>query len=164
MRLTFDTLVNYPVAFHALIGKPAAEFRQEASRVGGTLHANRSAQQNRPGRRRAPGAGRPFALSGFELFLCVHLAVRFGSFWGVKMVMGVSPSTVARAVSRVWPELQRGNNPPISLPSDVRRSLMIAALNVLPVKFHPLRYLLGVHAQWVVVDGILRDAITGQAS
>jgi len=69
------------------------------------LHAAEEARQDRPGRRRTPGAGRKAVLDIPDQVLVTLITTRFGATDETGLMFGVGRDTVAWAARRVLPLL-----------------------------------------------------------
>jgi hypothetical protein len=100
-----DTLPSYPAAFEALAGMTAGKFRELVSEVRPAFDAAEEARLDRPGRLRAPGAGRRQVLCLADQVLLTLVKARFRAGWEVGLLFGVGGDTAYRVSRRVLPLL-----------------------------------------------------------
>jgi DDE superfamily endonuclease len=104
MLLRADRLRRQPTVCKAMTGLTVAEFAEVVDALWGPVRAAERARRERPGRKHAVGAGRPFTLAPQEQMLLTVIWLRLSPPREVRgALFGVADSTARRAVGRVWP-------------------------------------------------------------
>ena len=129
-----DTFPRYPVAFEALTGMSPSEFSALVSEVRPALCAAEKARLDRPGRRRAPGAGRRQALCLADQLLLALIKARFRVGREVGLLFGVGGDTAYRVSRRVLPLLQTSSaaGVAVALAPGERRERFLHAVRCVP--------------------------------
>jgi hypothetical protein len=107
MIARYHRLRRYPAAFRALTGLTIVEFDGLWREVAPRLAEAERARLTRPGRRRAIGAGHPFALDGRDrVLLTVTWLRRYPIYEVLGLLFGISQETAVRTVPKVLPILE----------------------------------------------------------
>jgi hypothetical protein len=110
-------LRNSPAVFRHLTGLPVALFDELATELRPAFHAAERDRLARPGRRRAIGAGHPFALAfADQLLLTVVWLRHYPTQEALGFLFGVSDSAALRACERCLPLLERAGRDTMRLP------------------------------------------------
>src|SRR4051812_3780558 len=101
-------LLADPVAFQVLTGVTPVAFGAMVAAVQPVVAAAEAVRRMRPGRKRAPGAGRPHSLALPDRLLAAVLVARFGrsSAFALQFLLAVRPATVGRAAAALVPVLR----------------------------------------------------------
>jgi hypothetical protein len=117
MILRYEQLRQFPRVFRSMTGLSLTEFD---ALVEDLLPRFRTAEQSRaqrPGRRRAPGGGRPFELAACDQFLATVVWLRhYPTQEVLAYLFGVSDSTVLRVRARVLPLLEASGRDTMRMP------------------------------------------------
>ncbi len=150
-----ETLAAYPEAFEALAGVPVEAFRRLVAEVRPGLYAAEEARQDRPDRRRAPGAGRKALLDIAEQVLVTLIKARFGATDDIGLMFGVGRDTVARAARRVLPLLLNPSaaSAVVPLSKDERRERFLTAVRGMPEHGGRVQFLGRRCGVWIADDG-----------
>lgn len=115
--LQYARLSRHPAVFRAMTGLTVAEFDDLARAAVPALAAADQARRNRPGRRRAIGAGHPTALAPREqVLLTVVWLRRYPTDVVLGYLYGVDEATVRRTRTRVVPVLETLGQATMRLP------------------------------------------------
>jgi DDE superfamily endonuclease/Helix-turn-helix of DDE superfamily endonuclease len=107
MIARYRRLCRYPAAFGALTGLTVVQFDRLWSEVAPRLAEAERARLTRPGRRRAIGAGHPFALDERDrVLLTVIWLRRYPIYEVLGLLFGISQETAVRTVPKVLPILE----------------------------------------------------------
>jgi hypothetical protein len=121
MILRYRHLSQQPAVFVAVTGLRVREFDQLVQEVLPRYRAARRAQQSRPTRKHAIGAGAPFALSVTDQILVTVVWLRLYPIYEVLgYLFGVSDTTALRTVGRVLPLLEQAGLDTMRLPDPGR--------------------------------------------
>jgi hypothetical protein len=121
MILRHAHLRRHPAVFVAMTGLRVAEFDHLVHDVLPLYRAARLAQQSRPTRKHAIGAGAPFALCvGDQILLTVVWLRLYPTYEVLGYLFGVSDTTALRAVGRVLPLLEQAGVDTMRLPDPGR--------------------------------------------
>lgn len=113
----YHTLAYYPVVFGAMTGLSRPEFDALERDVAPRYAAAEQQRLTRPTRRRASGAGHPFALSRRDqLLLTVVWLRRYPIFAVLGFLFGVEETTALRVVHRWLPVLEAAGLDTMRLP------------------------------------------------
>ena len=150
-----EMLAIYPEAFEALAGVSVAAFYELVAEIRPGLHAAEEARQDRPGRRRAPGAGRKAVLSIPEQVLVTLITTRFGAADDTGLMFGVGRDTVARAARRVLPLLLNSSvaSAVALLSKAERRERFLTAVRGMPEHGGRVQFLGRRCGIWIDADG-----------
>lgn len=112
----------------------AGKFRELVSEVRPAFDAVEEARLDRPGRRRAPGAGRRQVLCLADQVLLTLVRVRFRAGWEVGLLFGVGGDTAYRVSRRVLPLLLASSaaGVTLALAPDERRKWFLRAVRCVP--------------------------------
>jgi hypothetical protein len=160
-------LTEFPNAFETLVGTTVEDFAVLVVEIRPAHDAARRDRLARPGRRRAPGAGRRPALGLADYAAATVLLSRFGGREAVADIFGVGIDTLARAYRRLLPILVASSAAHLlaPLPLHERRERLLRALDVLPNGDG--LFLMAWRCGLVCDDGIVRDradcAVVGAA-
>jgi hypothetical protein len=106
--ITEKILRNYPLLVNMLTGLPAEEFWELVKQVEAQVPAYEQARQERPGRERAVGAGRPFdqplvmRVVALLAYLRLHLPQRL-----IGLLFGETQTDISRDLRRLLPLIQQ---------------------------------------------------------
>lgn len=117
MIARYHALTPHPVVFQALTGLSIAQFDALSTDMAPRLAVAAPRRLRRPGRRRAVGAGRRFALSGRDpVLLTVVWPRRYPINAVLGFLFGVEETTALRTVQRVLPVLEAAGLATMRLP------------------------------------------------
>ena len=117
MVLRYPHLTRHPAVFRAMTGLSVAQFDALVGDLQGVYAAAERQRLGRPGRRRALGAGRKFALARRDhLLLTVVWLRRYPTYPVLGFLFGVSEPTARRTVGRVLPLLEAAGLDTMRLP------------------------------------------------
>ena len=117
MIARLEQLRKHPAVFRHLTGLAAPVFDDLAAELAPALAAADHARRARPARRRAPGAGHPFALADADqLLLTVIWLRRYPTQECLGFLFGVSDSAALRAIRRCLPVLEAAGQGTMRLP------------------------------------------------
>ena len=121
MLARLDHLRQHPAVFRHLTGLPVAAFDALAGDLRPAFAAAERARLGRPGRRRAPGAGHPFALGmADQLLLTVVWLRHYPTQEVLGFLFGVSDTAALRAARRLLPLLERAGRDTMRMPDPGR--------------------------------------------
>src|SRR5512143_2314062 len=107
MAIDYDQLRKSPRVFRSLTGMTVAELDALVAEVLPRLTEAERARQNREGRKRSPGGGRPYGLSPRDRVLLTVIWLRHNLSRDVLgCLFGVCGTTAARAIANVLPLLE----------------------------------------------------------
>jgi len=113
----YRTLTHHPAVFRALTGMTVPAFDALSQELAPHQRAAAAARGQRPDRRRAPGAGHPFALAPRDqLLLTVVWLRRYPIFAVLGYLFGVEETTALRTVARLVPLLEAAGQATFRLP------------------------------------------------
>lgn len=117
MLARYAHLTRHPAIFQALTGLSVAPFDTLLYDLGPSYLAAEEARLARPTRRRAPGAGHPFALTPRDqLLLTVIWLRRYPIFAVLGYLVGIEETTALRTVARLLPLLEAAGLDTFRLP------------------------------------------------
>jgi hypothetical protein len=118
MILRYQHLSRHERIFLSMTGLRLCEFDPLLSELLPSLEAtHHAARQSRPERKRAVGAGHPFELDWRDqLLLCVVWLRQYPTQEVLGYLLGVSDTTVLRAIERVLPVLEQSGKDTMRLP------------------------------------------------
>lgn len=138
-------LICYPVPFEALTGLNPSDFVSMVRAVKPAVEAVEAARRNRPGRIRAPGAGRRHSIALPDRIFAALLVSRFAvsETRYVGYLVGSGRDTVRRAVRMLVPIMVSGGHGRVCKPLSFadRQSHMLTACRGLPNHGGLLQYL-----------------------
>lgn len=121
MILRYAHLCQHPAVFVSVTGLRVREFDHLVAAIVPRYRAARLAQQSRPTRKHAIGAGAPFALSVTDQILLTVVWLRLYPIYEVLgYLFGVSDTTALRTVGRVLPLLEQAGLDSMRLPDPGR--------------------------------------------
>jgi hypothetical protein len=135
MRLTFDLIRHDPEVFRGLTGLLPSVFESIAAEVRPRFEAADRARLDRPGRRRAIGAGRRYELDATDqAFLALVWLRHTLKHAALGHLFGVSEWTAMRAVGRMLPLLEATGRcrAPVPPPARCRRKGLDTLLQDFP--------------------------------
>jgi hypothetical protein len=104
MIARYPSLIRHPKAFFALTGLDVPTFDALADDMLPRIAAALSRRRQRPGRRRAPGAGHPFELEARDrLLLTILWLRRYPTYDLLGVFFGVAKAIVCRTIAEVLP-------------------------------------------------------------
>lgn len=110
-------LTRHPAVFRALTGIGVAEYRQIVRELAGPYAAAERRRLARPGRRRAIGGGRQFALAmADQVLLTVVWLRQYPTFPVLGYLFGLDDRPASRTVARLLPLLEAGGRDSMRLP------------------------------------------------
>jgi hypothetical protein len=116
-----DNLTRYPAVFAALTGLDITTFDDLAAELLPRMADDLRRRRDRPGRRRAPGAGHPFELGARDrLLLTITWLRRYPIYEVLGFLFGVVQSTVKRILDEVLPLLERSGRDTMRMPDPGR--------------------------------------------
>ncbi len=122
MILRYARLRRYPTVFLSMTGLRVAEFDALAADLLPGYATSERARLQRPGRRRAIGAGHPFALRPRDqLLLAVAWLRQYPTHEVLGYLFGVSDTTVTRLIARWLPLLEAAGRDTMRLPDPGRK-------------------------------------------
>lgn len=122
MIARYAALSRHPEVFRSLTGLRVDEFDALVQEVGPRYQADLTARLARPGRQKAVGGGRRFALSVRDQLLLTVIWLRvYPTNEVLGYLLGVSDSTVSRVVARALPCLERAGCDTMRLPDPGRK-------------------------------------------
>jgi hypothetical protein len=122
MILRYAHLSRHPGVFAALTGLRVAEFDALVADLLPGYAAAERARRQRPGRRRAVGAGHPFALRPRDALLLAVVWLRvYPTHEVLGYLFGVSDTTAGRAIARWLPLLEAAGRDTMRLPDPGRK-------------------------------------------
>jgi hypothetical protein len=114
-------LRHRPAVFKSLTGLTVALFDRLAADLAAALAAADRRRRDRPGRRRAPGAGHPFALADADQLLLTAVWLRhYPTEEVLGFLFGVSDSAARRAYRRCLPALEAAGRDGFRMPDPGR--------------------------------------------
>lgn len=117
MILRYDHLAARPKVFAAMTGIPVATFDEIAAELAPLLAVARAARRDRPGRDRAPGAGRPFELGPRDTLLLTVVWLRhYPTCEVLGYLFGASAPTASRMIREALPLLEAAGRDTMRLP------------------------------------------------
>jgi hypothetical protein len=121
MILRYAQLVARPKVFTSMTGLAPATFDEIAAELAPRLTAARSARRDRPGRRRAPGAGHPFELHPRDALLLTIVWLRhYPTCEVLGYLFGASAATASRMIREALPLLEAAGRDTMRLPDPGR--------------------------------------------
>jgi hypothetical protein len=121
MIARYDNLIRYPAVFAALTGLDITTFDDLAAELLPRMADDLRRRRDRPGRRRAPGAGHPFELDARDrLLLTITWLRRYPIYEVLGFLFGVVQSTVKRILDEVLPLLERSGRDTMRMPDPGR--------------------------------------------
>jgi hypothetical protein len=135
MILRYEQLHQFPRVFRSMTGLTLAEFDALVADLGPRFRAAEQTRAQRPGRQRAPGGGRPFALAARDQFLVTVVWLRhYPTQEVLGYLFGVSAVTVLRRIARVLPLLEAAGRDTMRMPDPgkARRKTLDALLRDTP--------------------------------
>src|SRR5947209_460904 len=121
MIARLEHLRHHPAAFRALTGLTVPLFEALAADLMPAHRAAEAARRARPGRRRAAGAGHPFALApADQLLLTVVWLRQYPTQEVLGYLFGASDSAAKRAIDRWLPVLERAGKDTMRMPDPGR--------------------------------------------
>jgi hypothetical protein len=117
MLARLENLRRHPAVFRHLTGLTVALFDALAAEVAPALAQAQRRRRDRPGRRRAPGAGHPYALADADQVLLTVVWLRhYPTQEALGLLFGTSDSAAKRAVDRCLPVLEQAGRDTMRLP------------------------------------------------
>lgn len=135
MRLTFDLIRHDPEVFRGLTGLLPSVFESVAAEIRPRFEEAARARLDRPGRRRAIGAGRRYELDATNQTLLALIWLRHTlKHAALGHLFGVSEWTAMRAVGRMVPLLEAAGRcrAPVPPPARCRRKGLDTLLHDYP--------------------------------
>jgi len=117
MILRYEQRHQFPRVFRSLTGLSLPEFDALVEDLRPRFHAAEHSRAQRPGRQRAPGGGRQFALAARDQFLVAVVWLRhYPTQEVLAYLFGVSDCTVLRIIPRVLPLLEASGRDTLRMP------------------------------------------------
>ena len=121
MLARLDHLRRHPAVFRHLTGLTVALFDALAADLGPALALAQRRRRDRPGRRRGPGAGHPYALADADQVLLTVVWLRhYPTQEVLGFLFGTSDSAAKRAVDRCLPVLEQAGRDAMRMPDPGR--------------------------------------------
>jgi hypothetical protein len=121
MLARLENLRQHPAVFRHLTGLTVALFDALAADLAPALAEQQRRRRDRPGRRRAPGAGHPYALADADQVLLTVVWLRhYPTQEVLGFLFGASDSAAKRAVDRCLPALERAGKDTMRVPDPGR--------------------------------------------
>jgi len=121
MLARLENLRRHPTVFRHLTGLTVALFDALAADLAPALAEQERRRRDRPGRRRAPGAGHPYALGAADQLLLTVVWLRhYPTQEVLGFLFGASDSAAKRAVDRCLPALEQAGRDTMRVPDPGR--------------------------------------------